>query len=109
MEDLLDLYTHKAIDTDFSVYRVINADVVMYRSGINASITAILERFNDLIDKSVDLQLFIKGNRLFFTFEKVKYWAIVSCWANEWQFIDQLINELSLIAEDVCYKEGELD
>lgn len=106
---MLDLYTHNELDVDYSTYRVINADVEMWRSSIDANISAILKRFSEIIDKSAKVQLFIKRNRLFFTFKGVKYWTIPSCWANEWEHIDQLIAELSNFATDVCYMDGELD
>lgn len=108
-EKLLNIYTHKAIDVDYSTYLVINADVVMWRSGNNANITAILRDFSDKVDRLAEERIYIKGNRLFFTFEGVKYYFIPTCWATEWQHINSLVAELSKVANNVAYKMGELD
>lgn len=108
-EQMLSIYTHRAIDIDYSSYLVINADVVMWRSGINADITDILSDFSRKVDEMTDLMLYIKGNRLFFTYKGVKYWVIPSVFATEWQLIDDLIAELSKVADCVAYKQGELD
>ena len=109
MQNKLDLYTHKCLDVDLSEYRVINADVIMYRKGIKPQIDAILRHFREVIDKSAEMQLFIKGNRLFFTIDNVKYYDIVSCWVNEWEYIDSLMSEISKYSDNVAYKQGELD
>ena len=106
---MLDLYTHKAIDNDYSTYLVINDDVEMWRSGNNAKISAILSDFCKKVDELTEQQIFIKGNRLFFTFEGVKYYFIPTCWATEWLLIDELLAALSKVAENVAYKTGELD
>ena len=108
-EEMLSIYTHKAIDNDYSTYLVINADVVMWRSGNNALITAILSDFSNKVDRLAEERIYIKGNRLFFTFEGVKYYFIPTCWATEWQIIDELLSALGKVAEDVAYKVGELD
>ena len=108
MSNELDIYTHEATDLDGSIYRVINSDVVLYRGGINA-IDTILSRFSDEVDKLAVAQIFIKGNRLFFTYEGVKYWFIPSVWAYEWQIIDKLLAALGKVVSDVAYKRGELD
>lgn len=108
-EEMLSIYTHKAIDIDYSSYLVINADVLMWQSGNNANITAILSDFSKKVDNLTEMQIFIKGNRLFFTFEGVKYWTIPTCWATEWQHINSLVAELSKVADNVAYKMGELD
>lgn len=108
-EDNLSIYTHKAIDVDYSSYLVINADVEMWRSGNNANISAILSDFSKKVDELTDLMIYIKGNRLFFTYEGVKYWVIPSVFATEWFYIDDLIDELSKITDHVAYKQGELD
>lgn len=109
MKNDLDAYTHECIDNDLSVYRAINADVIMYRKGIKPQIDAILSEFRKKIDKSAEMQIFIKGNRLFFTIDSVKYWDIVSCWVNEWDYISELIQVLDKYASNVAYKQGELD
>lgn len=109
MKNNLDAYTHECLDNDLSVYRVINADVVMYREGIKPQIDAILSHFREVIDKSAEMQLFIKGNRLFFTIDNVKYYTTLSCWVNEWNYIDELIQVLDKYADNVAYKQGELD
>lgn len=108
-EEMLSIYTHKAIDIDYSTYLVINADVVMWRSGINAKITAILSDFSSKVDRLAEERIYIKGNRLFFTFEGVKYFTIPTCWATEWQQINNLVAQLSKVASNVAYKSGELD
>lgn len=107
-EEALNIYTTVATDTDGSYYRFINADVVMYKGGINA-IDTILSRFNEEIDNLAEAQIFIKGNRLFFTYEGVKYWLIPSCWAVEWLIIDNLLSALGKVVNDLAYKLGELD
>ena len=53
--------------------------------------------------------LYIKGNRLFFTLNGVKYWTIPTVFTTEWLLIDDLIADLSQLADDIAYKEGELD
>lgn len=108
-EEMLSIYTHKAIDIDYSTYLVINADVVIWRSGINAMITAILSDFSKKVDRLAEERIYIKGNRLFFTFEGVKYFIIPTCWATEWLCIEELITKLSKVADNVAYKKGELD
>lgn len=108
-EEMLSIYTHEAIDNDYSTYLVINADVEMWRSGNNAMISAILSDFCKKVDQTADSQLFIKGNRLFFTFEGVKYYFIPTCWATEWLLINELLAALGKVAENVAYKLGELD
>lgn len=108
MSNELDIYTHQATDIDYSIYRVINADVVLYRGGINA-IDTILSDFSDKVDKLAKAQIFIKGNRLFFTYEGVKYWCIPSVWAYEWQIIDDLLAALGKVVNDIAYLQGELD
>ena len=109
MKNNIDLYTHEELDNDFSYYRVINADVIRYRNGINPQIDAILSDFRERIDKSAEQQLFIKGNRLFFTDKGIKYYVTLSCWAYEWLYIDDLMEELQKAANDIAYKQGELD
>lgn len=108
-DEMLSIYTHKAIDIDYSTYLVINADVVMWRSGNNAIITAILSDFSSKVDRLAEERIYIKGNRLFFTFEGVKYFIIPTCWATEWLHIADLVAELSKVADNVAYKSGELD
>lgn len=108
MTNNLDIYSHEATDLDGSIYRVINADVVLYRGGNNA-IDTILKHFRNEIDKLAVAQIFIKGNRLFFNVEGVKYYTILSCWAYEWRIIDDLLAALGKVANDVAYKCGELD
>lgn len=108
-EGNLSIYTHKAIDVDYSTYLVINADVVMWRSGNNAMITAILSDFSNKVDRLAEERIYIKGNRLFFTFEGVKYYFIPTCWATEWLVIEELLVKLSKVADNVAYKMGELD
>lgn len=108
-EEMLSIYTHNAIDIDYSTYLVINADVVMWHSGINAFITAILSDFSNKVDRLAEERIYIKGNRLFFTFEGVKYFTIPTCWATEWLVIEELLTKLSKVADNVAYKKGELD
>lgn len=108
-EEMLKIYTHEAIDNDYSSYLVINADVNYWVSGNNAFITAILSDFSAKVDRLTEELIYIKGNRLFFTFEGVKYYFIPSVFATEWLIIEEVINKLSKIAANVCYKAGELD
>lgn len=109
MKNKLELYTHKELDTDYSYYLVINSDVSMYRKGINPQIDQVLSDFREKIDKNTDIQIFIKGNRLFFTDKGIKYYVILSCWAYEWLYIEELLQELDKISENPAYKQGELD
>ena len=110
MTNLLDIYTFKDIDTDGSYYRVIRADVVLYKH-TQTQINDVLSHFSTLIDKLAEERIFIKGNRLFWTYQNVKYWTTVSCWACEWDVFTDLMAQLGAIpgVKDVAYKPGELD
>lgn len=104
----LDIYTHWTLDVDYSKYRVTNSDVVLYRNQDEA-VNKVLSRFKEKCDQEHGIIYFIKGNRLFFTINGVKYWTILSCTAIEWEYIDSLIEDLSKIADNIAYKQGELD
>lgn len=104
----IDHYTKTEIDNDLSLYRVIRSDVTYYKGGNNA-IDDILSDFRHRIDEYSQLQLFIKGNRLFFELDGVKYYTIMSCWAYEWQIIDDLLAALGKVVDKVAYLSGELD
>lgn len=100
----LDLYTHKAIDTDLSTYRVINAECQLYIDQ-DLEINALFKRFQANLDQT----LFIKHNRLFFTLNGVKYWTILSTTIEEWTYINDLIQQLQVFVADIAYMPGELD
>lgn len=109
-EELLNIYTREELDTDYTYYRVIRADVMRY-TWAQCPVTSVLKRFREKIDNYTGVVLYIKGNRLFFTYQKIKYFVELSCFAYEWRIINNLIKALSKTpgVSDVCYKPGELD
>lgn len=101
-------YIHYELDVDYSKYPVINANVCMY-NGQDTRINDILSDFRREIDILLTKQIFIKRNRLFFELNGIKYFVIPSCWACEWDIIEELLDNLRQIAQKVAYYPGELD
>lgn len=101
----IDLYCHKETDTDLSQYYVINAEVKPYfddMTPLGAKIRAWSESITD--------GLYIKGNRIFFTYKGVKYYELLGSFEEEWWCINQIIEDLAKAgAQDIAYLYGELD
>lgn len=100
-------YCKSEMDNDGCFYLFIRADVQpFYRSESKyPEITALFDHYRHELDQ----QLYIKGNYIFFVANGQKYYYQLSVSSKEWEIINDVIQELSKIADNVAYKPGELD
>lgn len=98
------LYQHLELDNDGCYYHFMNRDVQPYRNE-NKELTALFKDFETRCEQ----HLYIKGNRLFFTINGVKYYEILTHSTWEWNNIGKLIKQMNSIAVDIFYFGGELD
>lgn len=104
LENNLSIYTHWAIDTDGSKYRVKNSEVVGYKHH-NDQLNIIFRQFQQRIGKG----LYIIGNYLYFTLNGAKWYISLSCYETEEMYLDELIEQLKPIVSDIAYEIGRLD
>lgn len=102
----LEHYTKVEIDTDLSKYLVKRSDVYCYKYH-DSALNSIFDHFKSSLEQGP----YIIGNYLYFTLKGAKYWTTLSCWADEWNKIEQLIQELkaSKIVKNIAYEVGRLD
>lgn len=94
-------------DNDYCYYYFVRANIKNYDYS-NLKVNEVLSQF----EKSLEQDLYIKGNRLFFTLNGVKTYIYgLSCFATEWKNIQRLIKDLEKVEgiSNIAYLYGELD
>jgi len=104
MEKIL-IYRYKDIDVDGSEYYRFRNDVHQYRRS-NNHINDIFDKYEEQIS---DASYYIIGNWFCFTLDGVKYRENLSSFADEYNYVDDIIGELSQHAQDVVYIPGRAD
>lgn len=100
-------YCEPQQDNDYNYYYFVRANIKTYDYS-NLRVNEVLSHF----EKSLGKGLYIKGNRLFFTLNGAKNYIYgLSCFATEWQHINELIQELEKVEgiSNIAYLYGELD
>lgn len=104
MENRL-IYQYKDIDVDGSKFYRFRNDVKQYDRS-NKCINEIFDRYEEQIS---DASYYIIGNWFCFVLDGVKYHENLSSFADEYNYVDDIIAELSQHAQDVVYIPGRAD
>lgn len=99
------IYQEIAIDVDGSYYYKFKKEVEQYHRQYE-SINEIFDRYEEQIS---DASYYIIGNWFCFTVDGVKYRENLSSFADEYNYVDDIIAELSQHAQDVVYIPGRAD
>lgn len=102
----LKLYCDVKRDYDDSWYYRTKNEVKLFNNEIK-QINSILNSYRKKIDVNSG---FLLGNKLYFTYNGIKYWDMISDYSNEENYVKEIISKLEFIGcYDVIYKKGYID
>lgn len=99
-------YQHYELDLDGNFYRFDDRDVKDWYFNINKDISDVIISIRSKIIQ----RLYIKWNRLYFTFNGIKYNEQISCSEDEYNYYAELREKLfNLGCTDIVFDYGVLD
>lgn len=100
-------YMTLKLDNDGQYYWFVNNDVVAFHKWYDKDVGELIEKWQ----KRLTQALYIKWNYLFFTLDNKKYWIKLSCSTEEWDNINEIINDFNAVKNinNVVYEKGVLD
>ena len=100
-------YETLRLDNDGQYYWFVNNDVKPFHKWYDKDVGELIEKWQ----KRLKQALYIKWNYLFFTLNNTKYWIKLSCSTEEWDNINDIINDFNNVKNlnNIIYDKGVLD